>query len=46
MKKYFRILFIDNKVTIIQVSDDLVKYSENLSGEVNELMIKLSIELF
>lgn len=46
MKKNFRIFFIDNKVAIIQVSDDLVKDSENLGGEVNELIIKLSIELF
>jgi len=46
MNKNFRIFFIGNKVTIIQVSDDLVKDSKNLCRKVNELMVKFPIKLF
>lgn len=46
VEKSFRIFLIGNKVAIIQVSDDLIKDSENLGGKVNELIVKLTIKLF
>lgn len=41
-----RIVLIEDKVTLVKVSNKFVKDDEDLSWEVNELMVKFSIELF